>query len=99
MDHYSIDEIKAAIYPIAQKYNVARIALFGSYARGDAGIGSDIDLHLMKTVDQWGYFKLLSFRHDLEAIFGVSVDVLTTGAMDSDVLENVQRDEIIIYEC
>jgi predicted nucleotidyltransferase len=93
-----MEEIRAAIIPIAQKYSVKSIAIFGSYARGEAEMKSDIDLHLIDTAEQWGYFKLLSFRQDLETCLGVNVDVLTTGAMDSDVLERVQRDEVMIYE-
>ena len=32
---YSAEEIKTIIIPIAEKYGVLRIYLFGSYARGD----------------------------------------------------------------
>ncbi|MCL1828067.1 MAG: nucleotidyltransferase domain-containing protein [Oscillospiraceae bacterium] len=98
MRQYSIEEIKTAIIPISRKYNVNRIAIFGSFARGEAGKKSDIDLHLIDTDEQWGYFKLLSFQQDLEACLGVKVDVLTTGAMDNEVLERVRRDEVMIYE-
>lgn len=43
-DILAIDEIRTAIAPLAQKYSVAKIWLFGSYARGDATADSDIDL-------------------------------------------------------
>jgi predicted nucleotidyltransferase len=46
----------------------------------------------------WGYFKLCGFQQDLEACFGVNVDVLTTGTMDQEVLDMVRRDEVVIYE-
>ena len=95
---YSIEDIKAAIIPIARKYNAKRIAIFGSYARGEAGAKSDIDLHLIDTGGVWGYFMLCGFRQDLEACLGVKVDVLTTGAMDDEVLERVKKDEVMIYE-
>lgn len=32
---YTIEEIRAIVKPIARKYGVARVYLFGSYARGD----------------------------------------------------------------
>jgi predicted nucleotidyltransferase len=95
---YNIEEIKSAITPVAREYGVKRIAIFGSYARGEAGLKSDIDFHLIDTGGQWGYFKLCGFRQDLEACLGVKVDVLTTGAMDSEILERLQRDEVMIYE-
>lgn len=34
---YTIDEIKAKIEPIAKQYNVSKVYLFGSYARGEEG--------------------------------------------------------------
>lgn len=39
----TIGEIKRLIKPIAVKYKVKEIYLFGSYARGDANESSDID--------------------------------------------------------
>jgi predicted nucleotidyltransferase len=46
---YNIDRIATAIIPIARKYEAKRIAIFGSYARGEAEANSDIDLHLIET--------------------------------------------------
>ena len=33
---YTIDEITAAVKPIAEKYGIDKVWLFGSYARGEA---------------------------------------------------------------
>ena len=43
---YTVAEIRQLILPIAQRYGVERVFLFGSYARGDAMPGSDIDLRI-----------------------------------------------------
>ena len=40
---YATDEIRQRITPIAEKYQLRRIYLFGSYARNEATDGSDID--------------------------------------------------------
>ncbi len=40
----TLEEIKAALNPIAEKYRVDSILLFGSYARGTAHAQSDVDL-------------------------------------------------------
>ena len=32
---YSHDEIKTRITPIAEKYNISTVYIFGSYARGE----------------------------------------------------------------
>ena len=40
---YTIEEIKAKAIPIAKKYGVKKLSLFGSYARGEANSKSDLD--------------------------------------------------------
>ena len=95
---FTIDEIKAAIMPVARDYGVKKIAIFGSYAKGNATPMSDIDLHLIDTMDLWGYFKLCGFKEDLKERLGVDVDVLTTGSMDLEVLAAVRKDEVLIFE-
>ncbi|MCL2700002.1 MAG: nucleotidyltransferase domain-containing protein [Defluviitaleaceae bacterium] len=95
---YTIDEIKTVITPVAREYDVKRISVFGSYARGEATSQSDIDFHLIETGVPWGYFKLCGFRQDLEDRLGISVDVLTSGAMANDILESVRRDEVLLFE-
>jgi len=97
-DIYSIEDIKTAILPIIHEYGIKRISLFGSYARGEATTESDIDFHLIDPGGVWGYFKLCGLKQALALRLGVNVDVLTTGAMDHDILKIVQRDEVLIFE-
>ena len=40
---FTISDIKALVKPIAEKYNVDEIYLFGSYARNEADQNSDLD--------------------------------------------------------
>jgi len=95
---YTIDDIKAAIKPIGREFGIKRMSLFGSYARGEAMANSDIDFHLIDPGGMWGYFKLCALRQALENCLGINVDVLTTGAIDKEVLETVQRDEVLVFE-
>ena len=45
---YTIDEIKNIVTPIAEKYQIAQVYLFGSFARGDFDEQSDIDIRIEK---------------------------------------------------
>ena len=95
---YTIDDIRIAIDPIGREFGIKRMSLFGSYARGEATVNSDIDFHLIDPGGLWGYFKLCALKYALEKCLGVNVDVLTTGAIDKEVLRTVQRDEVLVFE-
>ena len=95
---YTIEDIRRAVNQVSRDFGIKRMALFGSYARGEAAENSDIDFHLIDPGGAWGYFKLCGFQQALEDCLGLNVDVLTTGSMDNEVLENIRRDEVLIYE-
>ena len=40
---YTLDEIRSIANPIARRYNIAGLYLFGSYARGEATAESDLE--------------------------------------------------------
>jgi hypothetical protein len=96
MSVYTVDEIKMRIAPIAQNYGVERVALFGSYARGEATDSSDIDLHVW-CGDMRGLFKLSGFILDLKDALDKDVDVVTHGGMRKNFYERVKNDEVRIY--
>ena len=94
---YTTNEIKEIITPVIESYGIKKLAIFGSYAKGEASPQSDIDFHLIDVDGTWGYFKLCGFKQELEDFLGVPVDVLTTGAMDDEIYEKVRESEILIY--
>lgn len=94
---YTIAEIKGRILPIARKYGVERIYLFGSYAKGCATADSDIDLRIDKGKLR-GLFALSGMRLDICGALDKEVDLLTTNSLEKDFLDKIQRDEVIIYE-
>lgn len=49
---YAVDEIARIVRPIAQRYGLRAVYLFGSYARGAATEDSDIDLLIDTTGDE-----------------------------------------------
>ena len=93
----SINEIKSVIKDVAEDYGVDRVMLFGSYARGEATLNSDIDLRIEKGRLR-GLFQLSGFRINLEERLNTGVDVLTTESLDEKFLKSIQREEIILYE-
>lgn len=94
--YHSIPELRSIISPLAQKYGAERVFLFGSYARGDAHSGSDIDLRIDK-----GSIRGLQFASllgDLEDALKTQVDLVSTAGMDQKFLESIRSDEVLLYE-
>jgi len=93
---YTLDEIKAIAHPIAQRYGIAALYLFGSYARGEATPQSDIDFridrgNLVDLMELGGLFS------DLEEGFQKNLDVLTTQMLSPAFLNSIRSEEVLIY--
>lgn len=93
---YTLDEIKSIVRPIAEKYGVERIYLFGSYARGEATVNSDLDFRVDKGSAK-GLLALGGLYADLEDSFQKELDVLTTGSLDGKFLKTIAGEEVLIY--
>lgn len=95
-DSYICEAIKSAIFPIAEKYQIEKVYLFGSYARGDYDEESDIDLRIEKGGLR-GMFALCGFYTEVEEALQKRVDILTTGSLEPEFLQRIQKDEVLIY--
>lgn len=93
---YTIDELKDIITPIAQKYQIAQVYLFGSFARGDYNEQSDIDIRIEKGKMK-GLFALCGFYTEVSEALNRKVDVLTTGSLSDDFLDSIRKDEVMLY--
>ena len=98
---YTVEQIRDKIVPVAKQYDLSKIYLFGSYARGEADEKSDVDIAL-ELEDDSVYFDVYG---RLLTIFNGDIDVLLV----SDLLEpktnvgklvkkNFLNDREVIYE-
>ena len=80
---YTIEEIRTAVLPIAQKYSLKAVYLFGSYARGTATESSDIDLLIDTTgTEIKSLFQVAAVYCDLEDALGKAVDLVTVSSLE-----------------
>lgn len=98
---YTVEQIKDKIFPIAKQYDLSKIYLFGSYARGEADEKSDVDIAL-ELEDDSVYFDVYG---KLLTIFDGDVDVLLVGDLLAPktnigklVKKNFLNDREVIYE-
>lgn len=96
---YTLEEIRAKAIPIAKKYGVKRLSLFGSYARGEADAQSDLDfLYDSGNGKIKSTFDYIDFIYDLEEEFKCHIDVVSAGIRDKKFLSEIKNDEVLIYE-
>ncbi len=97
MKLFNTKSIKKIILPIAQKYGVERMFLFGSMARGDANENSDYDFLITKG-DLKSLIQYMSFVSELENILHSHVDVITDSSSDDDIIKTAIQEGILLYE-
>ena len=92
----TLRDIKQRVCDLGSQYGAERIFLFGSYARGEATVDSDIDLRIDRgRIKGWAIGGLLM---DLEASLNKKVDLLTTGSLDNTFLDAIKDEEVLLYE-
>ena len=94
---YTVAEIKDKITVAARQYGIQKAYLFGSYARGEAGLDSDIDICIEKGKIRT-LFELSGFCQDLEETLGSKVDVITTNGLSADFKQQIEKEMVLIYE-
>jgi len=104
---YTIDELKRIIVPIAQKYEIPAVYIFGSYARNEATENSDVDILIQRKGSKIiSLFDLGALYNDLDEELGIDLDLVTEDALTQDdvkrrtpwFLENLNRERVAIYE-
>jgi len=79
----TLESIKQSVGSVANKYNLTKVDLFGSYANGTATMLSDIDL--IATFEQTpSLFKIAGLQTALQDLLMRKVDILTYPLANSD---------------
>ena len=102
---YSIDEIKSRVRPVAEKYGLPAVYLFGSYARGEATAESDVDLLVDIAGTGISGFAFGGLYADLEDALETGIDLVTVSALERPTdrrsqlrfREAVQKERVMIY--
>ncbi|MCO6451995.1 MAG: nucleotidyltransferase domain-containing protein [Caldilineales bacterium] len=68
-----LDILKANKKNLSAKYGVTRLGIFGSVARGEASVNSDVDVVVEMPPD---LFKMVHMKEDLEELLSAPVDLI-----------------------
>ena len=94
---FTIENITAMVKPLAQKYHVKEVYLFGSYARGEADENSDLDF-LVCGGESFKLTQIFSFGEELREILQKRVDVFEINEInqDSEFYKKIMREKVLV---
>lgn len=80
---------------LRQQFKVSEIGIFGSYVRGEAKKGSDLDV-LVEFSDAPGIFEFLELRDRLSKFLGIRVDLVMKDALKPALGRHILREMVVI---
>lgn len=93
----SIEWIQEKTRPIAIRYGLQRMYLFGSYAKGTATQDSDIDL-LFEKGERLSLLGVSSMLQDLRESLERSVDLVSRESLEPSFRDEVSDTEVLLYD-
>lgn len=93
----TLDKINSLVAPIARKYGVKEIYIFGSYARGEATENSDIDF-LVFGGDNFKLTLIFALAEDLRKALQKDVDVFEINEInkDSSFYHTIMKERLLV---
>lgn len=89
----ALQTYREAIREIALSHRVCNVRVFGSALHGDDTEGSDLDL-LVEPTSETTLLDIGAIRYELKKLLGISVDVLTPGALPDSFKEQVLKEAV-----
>jgi len=94
---HTIDELRSIVAPVAQKYEVDKVYIFGSVARGDHNENSDYDFYI-ESKKMRSAITLSEFYMDLRDAVGSEIDLISTKRIDPAFLDTIMTEGVILFE-
>lgn len=92
----SLDEIKNLLQQhkpeLSEKWKVKSLGIFGSYVRGEARKGSDLDLLVEIDDIKMERLKFIALENDLSDLLGIKVDLVEKQALNPAIGRHVTEE-------
>lgn len=92
----SIASIKKKALPILKRHAVKRASIFGSFARGNANLRSDVDFLIEYKEKNKSLFDLVDLKSDLEKTLDRKVDLITYNSIYWRIRDRILAEQIVI---
>jgi len=90
------EEIFEKIARILKNQGARKIAVFGSYVRGEEEPGSDIDI-IVEFAARKSLLELVRIERELSEVLGIKVDLLTEKSISPYLIDTIRGEMEVIY--
>jgi predicted nucleotidyltransferase len=90
-----VAEIADRVLPILRRHGVSKASVFGSFARGEMGDQSDLDL-LVQIDRDIGLFEFLRIKLEVEETLGRKVDLVEYDAVKPMLRDRILKEQVPI---
>ena len=95
----SLEELKSRLAQhkeeLRLRFHVKEIGIFGSYVRGEAKEGSDVDI-LVDFEEPIGFFTLVELEDHLTELLGVKVDLVLRNALKPNIGKRILQEVLMV---
>ena len=92
----SQQEIFNRIVRFLKNQGAKKIAVFGSYVRGEEKPESDIDI-IVEFSERKSLLKLVQIERELSEALGIKVDLLTEKSISPYLIDTIKREMEVVY--
>jgi len=91
------EELYEKIVQILKNQGARKIAIFGSYVRGEEKPESDIDI-IVEFSERKSLLDLVGIEQELSDAVGMRVDLLTEKSISPYLIDRIKKEMEVIYE-
>ena len=89
-----LGKLSKAKSELQKQFKVRKLALFGSYARGEQQADSDVDI--LVEVDPSIGLEFVTLAQRIETLLGINVDLVSSRAVTSQAMEFIKPELIYV---
>jgi hypothetical protein len=94
-----IKGLRERLLKICEANDISFMAIFGSFVRGEENTKSDVDIAIeFSDKSRKNLFDLIHIEDELKKIFGRKVDLGIFSAINPNIIEDVKKQMLVIYE-
>lgn len=90
----SVRRLSEIVAPIAARYHITAVYLFGSRARGDNRDDSDYDF-IVEVTPEYDWDDHMDFISDISKALGKEVDVITRRSLKDNIFTSTVLEEMV----